>query len=249
MARAVVITGAGRGLGFTLSEQFSATGDNIWACDVAQDRVDKLRSALPNAEVELVDIGDRNEVDKFFGEIPDIDVLVNNVGVAGPDAPIEMLTQDDWADTLRINLSGAVWCIQHAVRAMKARGGGSIVNISSTSVKTLPLNRLPYVASKAALESVTLAVARETGPFNIRCNAVRPGAMDTERLREVLERVASRSGDSVDAIERKALEFVSMRTKVSVDDVVNLVVFLASDAARHITGEIIAVDGGLQWEA
>jgi NAD(P)-dependent dehydrogenase (short-subunit alcohol dehydrogenase family) len=138
--------------------------------------------------------------------------------------------------------------MQHALRSMKHRRGGSIVNISSASVRTLPVNRAPYLASKAGLECVTRAIAREAGPFGVRCNAVQPGAMDNERLREVLERVAARNGQTVEAIEREALKFVSMRTKVSMDEVADLVVFLASDAARHVTGEVIAVDGGLQWE-
>jgi NAD(P)-dependent dehydrogenase (short-subunit alcohol dehydrogenase family) len=248
MSRTIVITGAGRGLGRTLSERFAAAGDHVWACDVAEDRTELLRASIPHAEVRVVDIGVPSEVDRFFAQIPDIDVLVNNVGVAGPDVQVEALSRQDLADTLRINFLGAVWCMQHAVRSMKAHGGGSIVNISSASVRTLPVNRVPYVASKAALESVTRAVAREAGPFGVRCNAVQPGAMNNERLREVLERVAARSGDALEAIERELLRFVSMRAMVSMEDVADLVVFLTSDAALRVTGEIIAVDGGLQWE-
>lgn len=248
-----MVTGAGRGLGRTLASLFCDAKYRVFACDLDPLRLEQLAAELPSIEVGRFDVGRADDVAAFFtkvlARVPGIDVLVNNVGIAGPQAALEEIDPDEWASTLHVNLCGAVWCSQHALRSMKQRLGGSIINVSTASVRTVPALRSPYVVAKAGLESLTRAVAREAGPFGVRCNAVQPGAMDTERLQEVLQRVADRAGSTVDAAERKFLEFVSMRTKVSPQDVAELILFLASDAARHITGQIIAVDGGVEWEA
>ena len=251
--RNVVVTGAGRGLGRVLASLFCQAEYRVFACDLDPLRLEQLAAELPSIEVSQLDVSRTDGVAEFFtallAHIPGIDVLVNNVGIAGPQAPLEEIDQDEWLSTLHVNLCGAVWCSQHALRSMKNRSGGAIINVSTASVRTVPAFRSPYVVAKAGLESLTRAIAREAGPFGVRCNAVQPGAMDTERLQEVLARVADRMGTPVAAVEQKFLEFVSMRTKVSPMDVAELILFLASDAARHITGQIIAVDGGVEWEA
>jgi NAD(P)-dependent dehydrogenase (short-subunit alcohol dehydrogenase family) len=132
---------------------------------------------------------------------------------------------------------------------MKARRNGAIVNVSTGSVRTLPPGRSPYITSKTALEGLTRAVAREAGSFNVRCNAVQPGLMDNARLARILSRVSEQTGKSPTEVEAEALSFVSMRSKIQMNEVAAMVEFLCSDAARHVTGQIIAVDGGVEWEA
>ena len=108
--------------------------------------------------------------------------------------------------------------------------------------------RTPYVASKAGVEGLTRALARELGPDNIRINAILPGMIDNERMRGVLQRIADQEGRSVEEVERSALNCVSMRTKIQPAEIAEMVLFLCSDAARHVTGQLISVDGNVEWE-
>jgi NAD(P)-dependent dehydrogenase (short-subunit alcohol dehydrogenase family) len=134
------------------------------------------------ALARVVNIAERAEVEKFFAavwcKIDQVDVLINNVGVAGPRAALEDVDPQDWTHVFDANLNAAFWTMRQVLPRMKQRRQGVILNVTTASVATLPQWRTPYTVSKAALESLTVSTAREAGPFNIRCNAVRPGLMD-----------------------------------------------------------------------
>jgi NAD(P)-dependent dehydrogenase (short-subunit alcohol dehydrogenase family) len=251
--RTIVITGAGEGLGRTLAELYADRGDRVFGCDIELAGLEELRRSHRNVEVKRADVSRPDDVAALFALVraagSTVDALINNVGIAGPRANLEDVSIEDWNASLQTNLTGAFLCIKHVLPEMKARRSGAIVNVSTASVRTLPPARSPYITSKAALEGLTRSVAREAGPFNVRCNAVRPGLMDNARLARVLSRVAEQSGKSPADIETEALSFVSMRSKVQMSEVAAAVDFLCSDAARHVTGQIIAVDGGVEWEA
>jgi NAD(P)-dependent dehydrogenase (short-subunit alcohol dehydrogenase family) len=251
--RHVVVTGAAAGLGRVTAERFLAAGDRVYVCDITATGVTSLRTESQVALALVVDVSDRLQVDKFFDAIAEltgrVDVLINNVGVAGPIVPVEEVPPQQWTATLDANLNGAFWAIRRVLPAMKAARGGTILNVSTFSVRTLPEWRAPYIVAKAALESLSLVVAREAGPYNIRCNAVRPGAMDNDRLARVIHGLAERTGRSPREVEEELLRYVSMRSKVSMGEVAGLLEFLASDSAAHITSQIIAIDAGAQWEA
>lgn len=249
MKRAVIITGASRGLGLETAKQFASTGARVAILDV----VPPADGALgPQTEFHSVDLGDSDRVRAVFKRAMEslgrVDCLVNNVGVAGPAAAVETTELADWQRTLRVNLDSAFICCQLALPAMKAAGAGSIVNISTSSVQTALPYRSAYVTSKAALEALTRVIAREAGPFGIRANTVRPGAMDNERLDQVVAKVAQREGKSQAEVEAAMLKYVSMRSRVNMADVASMVTYLCSDAARHVTGQTIAVDAGFEWE-
>jgi NAD(P)-dependent dehydrogenase (short-subunit alcohol dehydrogenase family) len=131
---------------------------------------------------------------------------------------------------------------------MKKRKNGVIINITTASAKTFPANRSIYNMTKYALEGLTLSVAKEVGPFNIRCNAVRPGMMNNDRMRGILKRVAADLGKSEEEVLNGELKYISMRSMVEMKEVADMVYFLASDAAPHISGQIIAVDGNAEYE-
>jgi NAD(P)-dependent dehydrogenase (short-subunit alcohol dehydrogenase family) len=251
--RTVVITGIAEGLGHTLAELYTRRGERVYGVDIAAGALDRLRSSLPGVEAWQADVSQPADAAAVFGEIASrgytVDVLINNVGVAGPRANLEDISVEDWITTIQTNLTGAFLFIKHVLPGMKAQRSGAIVNVSTASVRTLPVGRSPYIASKAALEGLTRAVAREAGSFNVRCNVVQPGLMDNERLARILARVALQSGKSPADIEAEAIAFVSMRSKVQMSEVAAMIDFLCSDAAAHVTGQIIAVDGGVEWEA
>lgn len=248
----VLITGAAGGLGRVVCERFAATGACVHVCDVDAAGLRALSESAANVRYSVADVGKANDVEFLISEAMEwldaVDVLVNNVGVAGPREPIENTSDAEWLSVLEANLLGAVRCIRGVLPRMKELGSGAIINISTTSVLTRPLNRSPYTVSKAALESLSWCIAREAGPFGIRCNVVRPGIMKNERLYRVLGRIAEQTGRSVESILEEQLQFASMRTMVEMDEVANAVLFLASPQARHISGQVIAVDGDFSWE-
>ena len=177
-----------------------------------------------------------------------VDVLVNNAGIGGPRAALEDISYEDWDRTITVNLNGMFYCIKNVAPLMKAQNSGCIVNISTASAKVaLPL-RSPYVASKVAVLGLTHTVAREYGPFGIRCNAILPGLIDNARGRNILANHAKEKGVSFEEAERDFLEFISLRTWIDPTEVGDLAVFLASPAGRHITGQDIGMDGNVEWE-
>lgn len=250
--RNVLITGAGEGLGRVTAELFAAAGDHVFACDISATALESLKSQGVAVMARVTDVADVAQIETLFTEVwshaARIDVLINNVGVAGPRAAVEDIALGDWTHTLNANLTGAFWMMRGVLPRMKQARSGVILNVSTASVRTLPEWRSPYVVSKAGLESLTRVVAREAGPHEVRCNAVQPGGMINARLDRILRRVAEQSGKSVAEVEREHLKFVSMRTRVAMREVADMLYYLASEAARHVTGQIIAVDGDVQWE-
>lgn len=251
MSRNIVITGGSGGLGRVLRELFLINRDNVHIADVQLDSASD--ASRDNMRATRCNVGSIADVDRLFDEVaqwmPHVDVLINNVGIAGPRAPLEAVSEQDWGEVIGVNLLGAVRCMRRVLPAMKQAGRGVVLNVSTSSVATRPLHRSPYNVSKAALEALTQSVAREVGPFGVRCNAIRPGMMDNERMHRVLRRVAEQSGKSVPEVLEQELKFVSMRTMVSMSEVAQLAWFLCSPDAGHITGQLVAVDGGAEWES
>jgi len=248
----VVLTAGGGGLGRVIAEVFLSAGHNVHICDIDEDAVTQTLNENPGLHGTVTDVGSREQLRRMFQEARDwmghVDVLVNNVGIAGPRAPVEEMPEDEWQKTIDTNLNSSFWGMKEVLPEMKLRKNGVIINITTSSTKTFPANRSIYNMTKYALEGLTLSVAKEVGPFNIRCNAVRPGMMNNERMRRVLRRVAVDLGKSEVEIFEGGLKYISMRTMVEMKEVADMVFFLASDAARHVTGQIIAVDGNAEYE-
>lgn len=248
----VLITGAAAGLGRVVCERFVALGCRVHVCDVDETNLRTLAFENSSVRYSVADVGRANDVDALVTDalawLGSVDVLVNNVGVSGPRQPVEAISDTVWLDVLQANLLGAVRCIRGVLPKMQEQHSGVIINVSTGSVHTRPLNRSPYTVSKAALESLSSCLAREVGPFGVRCNVVRPGIMRNERLQRVLSSVAEQTGRTLDSVLAEQLEFVSMRSMVEMDEVASVIVFLASPEARHISGQVISVDGDMGWE-
>lgn len=175
-----------------------------------------------------------------------LDVLVNNAGIAGPTASVADMDPDAWEAVLRINLTGTFAVTQAAIPHLKQSAAGSIVVMSSLAGRFGYPNRSPYATTKWGLIGFTKTLSRELGEFGIRVNAILPGAVDGTRLRHVFEGRASVSGRSIAEEESAALANQSIKRFVDPADIAALVVFLASGAARSISGQMIPVDGDSQ---
>lgn len=252
-AQRVIVTAAGSGIGLAIAERFLAAGAQIAICDQDPTAVDRVASRHPAILARVLDVSSELAVRLFVDEVvkrySGVDVLVNNAGIAGACAEIPGISADQWIRSFAVNVHGSFYCLKAVVPGMKAQGGGAIINISTGSVFTLPAGRADYIASKWALEGLTRAAARELGPFAIRVNAIRPGFVNSERMRGILTAKANADGRSLADVERQFLDFISMRTKVEPGEIGDTAVFLASDAARNITGQLFSVDGNIEWEA
>jgi len=248
----VLVTGAGDSVGRVIAERFLELGNKVHICDVRGAAVAATLGANPQLTGTVADVGIRADVDRVFADaragMGDVSVLVNVVGMAGPRARVEEMDEDEWDKTIAVNLSGMFYCMRRAIPMLKANGGGSIINFSTCSTRTGIPFRAPYIASKAGVEGLTRNAARELGPFGIRCNAILPGIINNERFNFIVSRNAAATGRSAADIENDYLKYVSLRTKVELPELAEMVLFLASEAGKKITGELIAVSGNMEWE-
>jgi NAD(P)-dependent dehydrogenase (short-subunit alcohol dehydrogenase family) len=251
-ARTVLVTGGADGIGKAIALRFLAAGMRVHVCDVRREAVDALCAEHEAMSASVGDVSVADDVSRLFAEAGEalgaIDVLVNNVGIGGPRALIEEIAIDEWDRTFAVNVGGMLRCMQAVIPQMKARRSGAIVNISTASTRTRLPSRTAYIASKFAVEGLTLNAARELGPFCIRCNAILPGIMNNARMDGIIARRAAAEGRNATEIEREYLGHVSLRCRTEPEDVAEAALYLTSAAAARVTGELLSVSGNLEWE-
>ena len=243
----VFITAAAQGIGRGIARAFVASGARVHICDIDQQALDAMAAESEQISCSLTDVGDEASVEAFFRDgleqLGGIDVLVNNAGIGGPAGVLESLDSDAWQQTVQINLNANFYACKQALPLMKQQQSGVIINLSSTAgIMGYPL-RTPYAAAKWAVTGLTKSLAMECGQDNIRVNAICPGAVTGDRMDRVIANEA-RARDCDEAEVRAAyVSQTSMQTFVDPEDIAAMAVFLASDAARRISGQIISVDG------
>lgn len=240
----VLITAGGSGIGLAMAQAFDAAGHQVWITDVDQVALD---AAPDHWRRSLVNAADEPQVAALFLDIyahwQGIDVVCANAGIAGPTAPVEKVQLEDWKTCVSVNLEGAFLAAKYAAPNMKENGAGAFILTSSTAGIYGYPNRSPYAAAKWAMIGFMKTLAMELGPFGIRANAICPGAVEGPRMEGVLAREADLKGMTRDEIYTGYASGTSMRTWVEPQDIANMAVFLASDAARRVSGQVIAVDG------
>lgn len=243
----VAITAGAGGIGRTVAEKFLAEGASVSICDLDKSAIGAFVSAHPNTGAMTLDVAHEPDVTEFIKTTLEafggIDVLVNNAGVSGPVGRVDEIDLADWNRTLEVNLTSAFLCTRQFAPHMRAAGGGSIVNIASTSALFGTPLRTPYSASKWAMIGLTKTWAMELGPDNIRVNAICPGSVEGARLDEVIKQEARQRGVEPEVVREAYLNQTSLRTFVTAEEVADLVVFLSSPAARKISGQTIGLDG------
>jgi NAD(P)-dependent dehydrogenase (short-subunit alcohol dehydrogenase family) len=243
----VIITAGGAGIGRAIARAFHAAGARVHICDVDTAALGDAQAELPGLGVSEADVSDPDQVDRLFDAALDalggLDVLVNNAGIAGPTALLEDCETADWRRTLAINLDGQFYCLRRAIPALKAAGGGVIVNIASTAGLFGYPRRAPYVASKWAVVGLTKSLAIELGPSGIRVNAICPGSIEGPRMDRVIAAEAAATGCSEEEVRQAYVRNTSMRCFIDAEDVANMAVFLCTPAAAKVSGQALAVDG------
>ncbi len=245
MALRVAMTAAASGIGLAVARAFAARGGDVHVCDVDAGAV--AAAAAEGLVATQVDVADLAALDRWIDGVLDrldgLDVLVNNAGIAGPTALVEDVAAEEWERSLAVGLTSHYRTCARVIPAMKAARSGSIVNISSTAGQFGLGMRAPYTAAKWAVIGLTKTLAIELGPYGVRANAICPGSVDGERMRSVIEREAAARGASSEEVTLEYVGGQSIARWVQPDEIADMCVFLASDAARMVTGQAIAVDG------
>jgi NAD(P)-dependent dehydrogenase (short-subunit alcohol dehydrogenase family) len=238
----VLITGALTGIGRATAFAFAQEGSRVVISgrrDDAGALVTQLRALGAEAEFVRADVRHeddvRNLVDKTVERFGRLDVAVNNAGTEGQPGPLTEQSAETYAATFDTNVLGTILSLKHEMRVMLAQGHGSIVNLSSTMGSRGAAGASMYVASKHAVEGLTKAAALEGAAAGVRVNAVAPGPVDTELLNRFTGTAERKAG---------AAATVPMKRLGTPEEIAQAIVFLASDKADYLTGQIIGVNGG-----
>lgn len=230
--RHIVITGGSRGIGAAVVRRFAENGDRVWFLYEKNDEAAERVARETGAQALRCDVADESQVAAAFAQIPQVDVLVNNAGIADYD-PINWVEPARFRRILDVNVTGAYLCIRAALPSMLRRQQGAIVNTASMWGLVGASCEAAYSASKAAVIGLTKALAKELGPSGIRVNAVAPGVIVT---------------DMVNNVSPETLEVLRQDTPLeklgAPEQVADAIFYLASDQASFITGEVLNVSGG-----
>jgi NAD(P)-dependent dehydrogenase (short-subunit alcohol dehydrogenase family) len=240
--KTMIVTGGSSGIGKAISCAAAASGAAVAVADInvtaAGELVRELEEAGLKAGVFKVDVSDSFSVGQLMNQVLDrygsLDVVVNNAGILG-DAEITAIDDEKWRRLMAVDLDGVFYCCREAVRIMKERHSGRIVNIASAGGKLgFPFAGVHYCAAKGAVMALTRQLAMQTGKYGIQVNAVAPGTTQTEMVKQ-------RTPETLGYIN----SHIPLGRMGRPEETAAAVVFLASDAAGFITGETLDVNGGL----
>ena len=236
--KVAIVTGAARGIGFGIAQAFAAEGAKVVMADIDRDAGRSAAAEIGSALFVPCDVSDAGQARTLVAETVrthgHVDICVNNAAIMRAADVLE-LTEEDFDAVLRVNLKAPFLLAQAAAREMVKRGAGSIVNLSSVNaVLTIP-NQLPYNVAKGGLNQLTRVMAVALAREGVRVNAIGPGSIKTEMLQAVMS-------------DEQARRMILSRTPIGrlgeVEEIAKVAVFLASDDASYITGQVIYADGG-----
>ncbi|MEG3123646.1 SDR family NAD(P)-dependent oxidoreductase [Sphingomonas sp. GB1N7] len=240
--RVALVTGASRGLGRGIAERLAREGAKVAVIDLkqpwAQATLDAIVAAGGQGIALAADVSDRETVHSAVAEtvaaLGGLDILVNNA-MWNSYGPIDAITPATFKRMAGVGMAGVAWGIQAAAPAMRARGGGSIVTIGSMAGRLGMAGAMLYCGVKGAVDAMTRSASVELGPDGIRVNAVAPSTVATEGVRAILS----------EATFARRVADTPMRRLGEVEDIAEAVLWLVSDRSRFVTGQSIAVDGGI----
>lgn len=254
--RVAIVTGAGNGIGRGIALAMAREGFDVVATDIDEQALAQTRSlAATDAEriaCQRLDVSDAADIQRFFAAFAQgsaqLDVLVNCAGVTRKIDFFELSAEQiDWING--VNIRGTLLMMQAGAQLMRSHDHGRIVNISSIAGKGFrDTTNIAYAASKGAIVTMSRIAAARLGEYGITVNSICPGMTETDMMRDWMAETARQSGKSLDETREDLVRGTSLKRTSSVEDIAASVLFLASDAARNITGQSINVDGGVMWD-
>jgi 3-hydroxybutyrate dehydrogenase len=240
--RHAVVTGGGKGIGRAVARRLAADGFRVSVLGRDAVALDDTVALDPAHLVAYVcDVGDEESVQRVFSSLGDVDVLVNNAGIA-TSAPTGRTSTADWDATMRINATGVFLCTRAVIDAMRARGWGRIVTVASVASHHGAPYIGAYAASKHAALGFTRSVAAELRRSGVTANCVCPGYVRTEMTARTIDNIVARTGRAADETERGLN--AALGRLIEGDEVAAAVAYLVSDAAAAINGQSLVLDGG-----
>ena len=244
MAKTVLITAGAQGIGREMAAQFDANGAVVWVTDVDQAALETCPKHWHKTAADVSNASQMSEVfKKIDHELGQLDIVCADAGTAGPTALIEEQPIAEFSECLDVNIKGAFYTARGALPIMKRHGSGSIIFTSSTAGLFGFPYRSPYCASKWAVIGMMKTIAMEAGPYGVRANIIAPGCVKGDRIDSVIEREAQQKNTTPDVLRAAYEAGTSLRSFVSAQDIANMAVFLSSDQAKMVSGQVISVDG------
>ncbi len=249
MNQKVLVTAGAAGIGLAIARAFAATGAKVFVADIDATALARLARESPDIHSSACDLSVRSEIERMVPEaiaaLGGLDVLVNNAGIGGPTAAVADLDPEAWESVMRVNLSCTFNVTRLAIPHLRKSKAASIIVMSSAAGRFGYANRSAYSTSKWGLIGFTKTLALELGAYGIRANAILPGAVAGPRMERVLEGRAKLSGRTLDEERMAGLAMQSIKTLVEPTDVAALAVFLASEAGRAISGQMLPIDNNM----
>lgn len=248
--KVAIITGASTGLGPVMARMMAEEGAKLVLAARRLELVEQVAEGIGAAAVAIrADVTREADVaamvEAAMSRWGQVDIMMNNAAAPGKDKYIWEQTLENWNDTIGIDLTAAMLCSREVLqRSMMERKTGAILNFSSGAGWNGLPRKSHYSCAKGALRVLTKVIAQEVGPYDIRCNCLVPGAIDTELHRNYWQRIAGEQGVSYEEIMARSMTSVPLKRVSSPEDIANMALFLVSDQARTITGQSINVDAG-----
>ncbi len=250
MTQRVLITAGAAGIGREMARAFTANGAKVFVCDIDDKALAAIAKDIPGLIARRCDMGVRAEIERMVPEavaaLGGLNVLINNAGITGLTLRVDQMPPDAWDKVIAVNLTAMFDVARLAIPHLKQSKAGVIINMSSVAGRFGFKNRSPYAATKWGVIGLTKTLALELGEWGIRANAIAPGAVEGERIVRVFEGRAQISGQSIDEVKAAAMAMQSIKAMVDPKDIATLAVFLASDAAKAISGQVIPIDNDRQ---
>ncbi|MGI8527721.1 MAG: SDR family oxidoreductase [Pseudolabrys sp.] len=250
MPQKVLITAGANGIGREFARAFAATGAKVFVCDIDEKALAAVRAEIPDLIAHHCDMASRTSIERMVPEgveaLGGLDVLINNAGIAGLTHPVEGFPQDDWDRVVAVNLTGMFDVTRLAIPHLKKSQAGVIINMASIAGRYGFANRSPYAATKWGVIGFNKTLAMELGEWGIRANAIAPGAVEGERIVRVFQGRAQISCKSMEDVKADAMAAQSIKEMIDPKDIAALAVFLASPAAKSISGQVLPIDNDRQ---
>lgn len=253
MAQRVLVTAGAAGIGKEVARAFVASGAQVCVCDINEKALDSAAKDIPGLKTIICDVSKRDDIDRMVAAAAEslggLDVLVNNAGISGQTASVEDSDPDQWEAVMKVDVIGTFHVTRYSIPHLKQSAGGSIIVMSSVGGRFGYPNRSAYCTAKMGLIGFAKTLSRELGQYNIRVNAIAPGAVGGDRIERVLQGRAAAEHKTLEEERAAAMSVQSLKRFVDPKDIAALILFLTSDAGKSISGQVLPIDNDAQTSA